>query len=615
MIKFIMKKIVYKILFSIFLLVTISSLVVIYVNSKNIEKDFLETTKQNVEIMNSSMFIALRTAMATGDRELMSKIEHDTSNIDGVVSLNISKGLLLQELFKVKNNIADDKYIKKVYKTKEKLVQEINKDDEHSLRVIKPMIATNECLSCHKNQSVGDVIGIIDLTYSLDASDKKIYSLTFENFLLSTILGWLSLITITIVVIKITKPIEELKKGFDNLINAKTTYNKEIKVSSIDELGEISKIYNQYMNVLNDGFKKDDNFIKDVEKFLKDLQDGKFSSKLSSEPNNELLIVVKGLMNQLSSNLEHTLNDINTTIKEVADGDLTARIENDYSGDYLVLKDSINTAVSQLESVISNAYKVSLDVKDGINIVSSTANSISKSSSQQALSLEETAVAVEEIAGNIHLNTNNVKHTTQIAQKASSIAVDGSKAVHKTADLMDSVAQKIEEIEDIAYQTNLLALNAAIEAARAGEHGRGFAVVAVEVRKLAEISQEVASEIGEISKTSMLESRKAGDLINEIVPETQKTTSLVEEISSASQEQNIGIKQIHDAMIELDIGTQDNAKSSKQLANSSEVMLREAQKLLDMISYFKVDTNIKSFNTNKSTPQQESKHQDDWIDF
>jgi methyl-accepting chemotaxis protein len=317
--------------------------------------------------------------------------------------------------------------------------------------------------------------------------------------------------------------------------------------------------------------------------------EGNFSHTIDeSSYKGDMQKIAKGL-NNVVQGFRTTLADINETMGKVATGDLTAKLTKDYKGDYLQLKNSINTAVSKVEDVISSAKYISKEVAEGIKLVNSTAKEISQASVKQSNSLEATAVSVEEIAGNINLNTNNTKHTSEIAAQASEIALDGSKAVHNTADLMESVANKIAEIEDIAYQTNLLALNAAIEAARAGEHGKGFAVVAVEVRKLAEVSQQVASEIGEISKTSVEESRKAGNLINEIVPGTQKTTSLIEEIATASEEQDIGIKQIHDAMVSLDSVAHDNAKSSEQLVKSSEIMLSESKKLSKMISYFDVN--------------------------
>jgi methyl-accepting chemotaxis protein len=617
--KFITGKITNKILLSIFLLFTTISLITIYVNTTNIKSSFIDTTKKNIEMMNDSIFIALRMAMTTGDKELISKIERDSREIEGVLNLNVSKSDALMELFSLRNSIKDDKTIDQVYEAKKSIVQELNNKRGHTLRMVKPMIATNECISCHSNQKLGDVIGVIDLTYSLEDIDKKLYDLTISNFSLSTGLGWLSLIIIFFVIARITRPIDELKKGFDQLIENNS--NQEIKVSSRDELGEISHIYNRYMKTLNDGLNQDDEFIKEVQAFLLNMKDGSFNSVIESEPHNESLKKLRKLLNNLASNLSMTLKDINVVIKQVANGDLRVRIEGEYRGDYLELKESINKSVSKLETVLSNANQVSYDVTEGINIVSATAKSIAKAAQRQAAHLEGTSVSVEEIAGNINLSTNNAKHTTEIAKKASNIALEGSKAVHNTADLMDSVAQKIEEIEDIAYQTNLLALNAAIEAARAGEHGRGFAVVAVEVRKLAEISQNVASEIGEISKTSVAESRKAGDLINEIVPGTQKTTSLVEEISAASEEQDIGIKQIHDAMVELDVVTQDNAKSSEQLAHSSEVMLKDARKLSKMISYFKVSQNMNHIEYEDDLSEellddkQKSDSKDEWTSF
>ncbi|MGU3480311.1 methyl-accepting chemotaxis protein, partial [Methylobacterium sp. D48H] len=93
---------------------------------------------------------------------------------------------------------------------------------------------------------------------------------------------------------------------------------------------------------------------------------------------------------------------------------------------------------------------------------------------------------------------------------------------------MQTIAQKITIVQEIARQADLLALNAAVEAARAGEHGRGFAVVASEVRKLAERSQAAAAEVGTLSSDTVKAAQQAGDMLGKLVPDIKKTASLVE---------------------------------------------------------------------------------------
>ncbi|MEA3553740.1 MAG: methyl-accepting chemotaxis protein [Campylobacterota bacterium] len=720
MIKLIKSKIIYKVLFAIFVLLTISNLTITYINTNNVKEDFLVTAKNNVVMMNKSIFIALKTAMMTGDRDMMNQVEDETRNIHGVEKLIVAKSEALLSLYGSNTPYTTDKDTLKVFQNKKSRILETNIDGKHDLRLIKPMIATAECISCHTNQVEGDVIGVIDLTFSLLETDLKLDSITMKNLLWSTFLGWLTLVILFYIVNKITKPIDELKKGFEKLLYNEDVTDVKLEVKSTDEIADVSNIYNQYMKQINDGLKQDEEFIKETKEFTQSLQDGYFDKQLEVIPNSASLIELKELLNTLSVNLnttfkdmskvyidlangsfevlydkeatgefntlknatnelsdalssildginetvdaalkgdfdhrldtskykgdmkgiahglnnvvigfKDTLSNINRAMEKVAQGDLTVRIDNDYSGEYLVLKNSFNTTITKLDQVISSANQISHDVIDGINNVTQTAQEISSASLQQANSLEETSVAVEEIAGNINLSTNNAKHTTEMAQKASSIAVEGGDAVHKTADLMEEVALKIEQIEDIAYQTNLLALNAAIEAARAGEHGRGFAVVAVEVRKLAERSQTVASEIGTISNVSVKESRKAGDLINEMVPSTQSTTTLIEEISAASEEQDIGIKQIHDAMNSLDRTTQDNAKSSESLAVNSKQMLNEAQKLSTMITFFNVSNDVSSLaieenvdldikdedNTNEGVTKSSNEKPKNWVNF
>jgi len=153
---------------------------------------------------------------------------------------------------------------------------------------------------------------------------------------------------------------------------------------------------------------------------------------------------------------------------------------------------------------------------------------------------------------------------------------------------METIAQKITIVQEIARQTDLLALNAAVEAARAGEHGRGFAVVASEVRKLAERSQAAASEIVTLSADTVKSAQEAGSMLSKLVPDIKRTAELVEEITAACREQDIGAAQVNQAIQQLDQVTQQNASASEEVSATSEELTAQAEQLQNTIAFFKI---------------------------
>jgi methyl-accepting chemotaxis protein len=364
-----------------------------------------------------------------------------------------------------------------------------------------------------------------------------------------------------------------------------------VKLSSGDYDARINKNYSgdfkttaEAVNSLTDSLTL---LSKDINSTVSAILNGEFNKRMDETKYQGDTKQIAHSLNMVSKSLEESFKTVGTSAQNISKGDLNAKIDGEYKGEYLKLKNSINSMVDKLQEIIADVNSNSSLVLSGLEEVNSTAEVLSNSSNSQASSLEETSTAVEEIASSINHNADNAKLTSDMANKTSKMAEDGGSAVNKTVQSMKDIANKITVIEDIAYQTNLLALNAAIEAARAGEHGKGFAVVAVEVRKLAERSQIAAQEIGNITKNSVSVSQKAEELLNKIVPSIKETAKLVEQISVASKEQDTGIVQINDAMNRIDLVNQENLTASAKLSQSSSEMRNYSINLKNSIDFFK----------------------------
>jgi methyl-accepting chemotaxis protein len=296
--------------------------------------------------------------------------------------------------------------------------------------------------------------------------------------------------------------------------------------------------------------------------------------------------IIRGIMSQLGAEPPVILE----IAEKIASGDLESELVHG-KGKVVGVLAAMITMRNKLVSVITEVNRSSIALSAASQQVSGTAQSLSQGASEQAASVEETSASVEEMGSSINQNSENARVTDGIATESSNAAKDGGESVFATVQAMKDIAGKITIIEDIAYQTNMLALNAAIEAARAGEHGKGFAVVAAEVRKLAERSQVAASEISELTGESVKVAEKAGGLLEKMVPDIARTAELVQEITAASEEQASGVGQITSAMQQLDQVTQQNAAGSEELAATAEEMRGQSESLIEMISFFKLQSN------------------------
>jgi methyl-accepting chemotaxis protein len=273
----------------------------------------------------------------------------------------------------------------------------------------------------------------------------------------------------------------------------------------------------------------------------------------------------------------------------VAAGDINATAAIKSNDEIKDLIDALNAMVTKLKGVVSEVMTATRNVAAGSHEMSAAAEQLAQGATEQASSTEEASSSMEEMAANIKQNADNAVQTEQIARQSAADASASGEAVGKAVAAMQTIAEKILIVQEIARQTDLLALNAAVEAARAGEHGRGFAVVASEVRKLAERSQTAAAEISTLSTDTVRAAEQAGEMLTKLVPDIQKTAGLVAEISAATNEQNVGAAQINTAIQQLDKVTQQNTSASEQMSSTAEELASQAEQLQATIGYFRLD--------------------------
>jgi methyl-accepting chemotaxis protein len=318
----------------------------------------------------------------------------------------------------------------------------------------------------------------------------------------------------------------------------------------------------------------------------------------------------------ISSSISGKLKKILIITNEIAEGDLSQRV-NMYTKDEIgKLADNFNIAIINLQDIIKSVKNTSeesrqigrslsanveqvtstisqINVKIGSirkhseklydnisssstsleEILANTTNLVSQIS-QQASAVEQTSASMEEITASIESVSRITGEKKESVDALLEITHSGGEKVKKTNEIITKISQSIDDmlemisvINNIASQTNLLSMNAAIEAAHAGDFGKGFAVVADEIKKLAEntsknskmISSTLKGVIDRINQ-SLTSSQESGETFNRITNEVSEVVNAFTEIKSSTDELAKGTEEIMSATSTL-LGITDEIRN------------------------------------------------------
>jgi len=336
-----------------------------------------------------------------------------------------------------------------------------------------------------------------------------------------------------------------------------------------------------------------------------------------------------GVFRKIMRGLNDTLDDVVAPMKEtsqllvqVAQGDLTAKTNGTFRGDYAMLTDSIAAMVSGLKGNVGQTQQSAIGVTSATAEILASSTQMASTTREQASAVNQITSTVQEIKASAEQVAQRAQAVAEQASHASEAARRGTEVVNTAIAGMDDIRTKVEAIaenilalsektqqigeiidtvSDIAGQSNILALNAAIEAAQAGEAGKGFRVVADEVRSLSEQSRQAAGQVkvilGDIQKATNLAVmateqgtkgvQSGSGLVSRTAQTIEELAKVVEQSAQAAQQIVAGVEQQTIGLDQIAIGMQDINQAAQQSAAGASQSQKAAQDLNELAAQLK----------------------------
>ena len=244
-------KITFFILFSSIICILLASLYLKKAALSNLAEDDAQKTSELI-------FETMNTRMQEGwAKEDLNKIINRIEYIRKDLKVHSYRSQKVEKLFGVHQQdrqiIANDPFIQKAMHGEQQFMIQKN----GSIRYLYPMKASSECLSCHINAKIGDVNGVLDISYppseiKISLDSMIIYFIIF--FVIAIV--FIFYIFYFTVNLKMVKPLVVLKNKITHVSNSKEFHKEVLVKTNIKEIKSLQISFNKLLNKINTYYDK-----------------------------------------------------------------------------------------------------------------------------------------------------------------------------------------------------------------------------------------------------------------------------------------------------------------------------------------------------------------------